>query len=97
MSWSSAGSRVGSSSTMVTSDPKALNIVAHSAPTALAPMTTMRRGTSGSRNAPSEVTTPGQVDPGDGQQRRGGAGGHDQAASLQPGLAAARRGPGGAL
>ena len=64
MSSSSAGSSVGSSSTMVTSDPKALNMVAHSAPTALAPMTTIRRGTSASRKAPSEVTTPGRSIPG---------------------------------
>jgi hypothetical protein len=49
---------------MVTSDPKALNIVAHSAPTALAPMITIRLGTSPSRNAPSEVTTPGRSIPG---------------------------------
>ena len=49
---------------MVTSDPKALNMVAHSAPTALAPMTTIRLGTSPSRKAPSEVTTPGRSIPG---------------------------------
>ena len=64
MSSSSAGSSRGSSSTMVTSDPKAWNIVAHSAPTALAPTITMRRGTSSSRKAPSEVTTPGRSIPG---------------------------------
>ena len=49
---------------MVTSDPKAWNIVAHSAPTALAPMITIRRGTSSSMKAPSEVTTPGRSIPG---------------------------------
>src|SRR4029453_11108097 len=46
---------------------KALNIVAHSAPTALAPMITIRRGTSPSRKAPSEVTTPGRSIPGGGR------------------------------
>jgi hypothetical protein len=39
-------------------------MVAHSAPTALAPMITIRLGTSPSRNAPSEVTTPGRSIPG---------------------------------
>ena len=64
MSSSSSGSRFGSSSTSVTSEPKAENMVAHSVPTAPPPTITMRLGTSLSMNAPSELMTPGRSSPG---------------------------------